>query len=104
LQVRDSGQRLDLVWDRNLLGRLSEADNIKPEVDLSGFDNSGVSRRHAQVTRTEGQVYLEDLDSANGTFLNEVRLQPGLQHPLKHQDEVRLGSLRMVYLQNESRN
>lgn len=89
------GRQLPLIYDRSLVGR---PDETTPEVDLSVFgDTGGVSRRHAQITRSEGQVLLEDLSSSNGTFLNGVRLQPGLQHPLTHQDEVRFGSLRFQY-------
>lgn len=97
LRELPQGRQLPLIYDRSLVGRMSEADGVKPEVDLAGFGEGGVSRRHAQVVRAEGQVYLEDLSSSNGTFLNEVRLQPGLQTPLKHQDEVRFGSLRFQY-------
>lgn len=83
-----------------MVGRQSAEDKIYPELDLSIFpENSGVSRRHAQIVRAEGQVLLEDLGSANGTFLNGNRLVPGSQHPLKNQDEVRFGSLRFCYRQ-----
>jgi len=88
-----------LIYDRSLVGR---GDEMRPEVDLSSFGGeAGVSRRHAQITRGEGQVLVEDLGSSNGTFLNGVRLQPGLQHPLQHQDELRFGSLRFQYWQKE---
>lgn len=96
------GRELPLIYDRSLVGRLSESDGVKPEVDLVPFGEGGVSRRHAQITRAEGQVYLEDLSSSNGTFLNGTRLQPGLQTPLKHQDEVRFGSLRFQYWHSQA--
>lgn len=100
LREASQGETLPLRWDRNLVGRLSPEDKNFPEVDLGSFpDHGGVSRRHAQITRSEGQVFVEDLSSANGTFLNEVRLQPGLQHPLKDQDEIRFASLRFRYCQ-----
>lgn len=97
LQELPSGQLLALIWDRNLVGRSSDAG--QPQVDLGGFSEGGVSRRHAEITRSEGQVYVEDLNSSNGTFLNGVKLQPGLQHPLRPDDEVRFGSLRFQYKQ-----
>lgn len=102
LREQPQGRQLPLIYDRSLVGRLSEADGVKPEVDLADFGEGGVSRRHAQITRAEGQVYLEDLSSSNGTFLNGVRLQPGLQSPLKHQDEVRFGSLRFQYWHSQA--
>jgi pSer/pThr/pTyr-binding forkhead associated (FHA) protein len=99
LRLLPQGKHLPLIYDRSLVGRPTQA---APEVDLSDFgDHAGVSRRHAQITRSEGQVLIEDLGSSNGTFLNEVRLQPGLQHPLSHKDEIRFGSLRFQYWQKE---
>lgn len=94
------GRQLPLIYDRSLVGR--ESDSVKPEIDLADFGEGGVSRRHAQIVRAEGQVYVEDLSSSNGTFLNGERLQPGLQTPLKHQDEVRFGSLRFQYWHSQA--
>lgn len=94
------GRQLSLIYDRSLVGR--ESDSVKPEIDLADFGEGGVSRRHAQIVRAEGQVYVEDLSSSNGTFLNGERLQPGLQTPLKHQDEVRFGSLRFQYWHSQA--
>lgn len=102
LRELPQGRQLPLIYDRSLIGRLSEADGVKPEVDLAAFGEGGVSRKHAQITRAEGQVYLEDLSSSNGTFLNGTRLQPGLQTPLQHQDEVRFGSLRFQYWHSQA--
>lgn len=81
------------------MGRLSLADNVQPQVDLSELGEGGVSRRHAQIVREDGLVHLEDLGSSNGTFVNGVQLQPGLQRTLQDQDEVRFGSLRFQYRQ-----
>src|SRR5258705_9050935 len=45
--------------------------------------NDAVSRRHARLTINESSVFLEDLDSADGTFINgrraegRVLLEPG---------------------------
>ena len=41
------------------------------DVELSDPD---VSRRHAVVRRVDGGLALEDLDSTNGTFVNETRI------------------------------
>jgi pSer/pThr/pTyr-binding forkhead associated (FHA) protein len=42
------------------------------DVELNDPD---VSRRHAVVRRVNGGVALEDLDSTNGTFVNETRIR-----------------------------
>ncbi len=51
----------------NLIGRSSASRNIHPEVDC-GLD-SGVSRRQARLSTDGTRWYVEDLDSANGTFV-----------------------------------
>jgi pSer/pThr/pTyr-binding forkhead associated (FHA) protein len=47
-----------------------------------------VSKVHARVERTRDQLLLEDLGSANGSFVNDVRVQSAF---LKTADVVRLG-------------
>jgi hypothetical protein len=51
----------------NLIGRASTSRNIHPEVDC-GVD-SGVSRRQARLSTDGTRWYVEDLGSANGTFV-----------------------------------
>ncbi|HEY5821229.1 MAG TPA: FHA domain-containing protein [Propionibacteriaceae bacterium] len=50
-----------------LIGRVSKSRNIHPEIDC-GTD-SGVSRRQAQLTTDGNRWWVEDLESANGTFV-----------------------------------
>ena len=56
-----------------------------------------VSRRHARVTCREKRWWLEDRGSFNGTFLNGVRLQPGLPTPLRHTDTIEIGNETIVF-------
>ncbi len=50
-----------------LIGRTSTSRNIHPEVDVTG--DTGVSRRHAQLTTDGLRWWIEDLGSANGTYV-----------------------------------
>jgi pSer/pThr/pTyr-binding forkhead associated (FHA) protein len=60
------------------------------------IDNPGVSRRHA-VVRLEGdRSILEDLGSANGTFVNGQRVT---RHELKDGDEIAIVKHRLLYRQ-----
>jgi ABC-type multidrug transport system ATPase subunit/pSer/pThr/pTyr-binding forkhead associated (FHA) protein len=60
----------------------------EPGVTLQ-IDSPGVSRRHARLFLQAGQYLLEDLNSSNGTFLNEERLAGSRR--LKSGDVIRLG-------------
>ena len=50
-----------------LIGRVSISRNIHPEIDCD--PDTGVSRRHAQITTDGTRWWIEDLESANGTFI-----------------------------------
>jgi hypothetical protein len=49
-----------------------------------------VSQLHARLFRRDGRLYLEDLGSTNGTWLNKARVSAPV--PLKRGDRVQLGS------------
>ncbi|MDE7271306.1 MAG: FHA domain-containing protein [Acetatifactor sp.] len=68
----------------------------KGEVDLVLEDES-VSRLHARIYVEDRIVYLEDLNSTNGTFKNGLRLQPYEKRRLEEGDEVRFGKLLFIY-------
>ncbi len=76
------------------LGRLDPAQGIFPEIDLtSEAAGMGISRRHARIFKRQGMAVVEDLGSANGTFLNGKRLVPYLFEPLQDGDLLQLGRL-----------
>jgi pSer/pThr/pTyr-binding forkhead associated (FHA) protein/tRNA A-37 threonylcarbamoyl transferase component Bud32 len=84
------GRRL-AVPDELVLGRAVEGDGR-----LS--DDSEVSRRHARISRGEdGTITVEDLGSANGTYVNGERLSGG--RALQVGDSVRIGSTTLQLLE-----
>ena len=56
------------------------------------LEGTTVSRHHAVLTFHEGRWCVEDKGSANGTFVNGVRVPFGSPHPLRHGDEITIGS------------
>lgn len=61
------------------------------------LSHESVSRMHARITEEENKLYLEDLNSTNGTFKNGVRLIPLEKVELEAGDEVKFGVLRFTY-------
>jgi ABC transport system ATP-binding/permease protein len=57
-------------------------------------DDPRVSRFHAQVTRVGRRYYITDLRSANGTFVNDTRVQGNVW--LNPQDTIRIGPYKLV--------
>lgn len=60
------------------------------------LDNPQVSRFHAQIDRTpNGQAWLRDVGSSNGTFVNGQRITSPYQ--LKPGDLIQIGAFKLVY-------
>ena len=66
-----------------------------PHIDLSAFHahNRGVSRKHARITLQNTRLSVADLASTNGTYVNNEKLEPNIEYPLKEADDLRLGFL-----------
>lgn len=98
LSLADGSREFPVSKDTIEIGRRSPVDGIYPDVDLTDVDTeSFISRRHGRVLKGESGVLYEDLGSSNGSFLNDSRLQAGVQTALKDGDRLRLGKTEMVF-------
>jgi DNA-binding winged helix-turn-helix (wHTH) protein len=99
------GDRFWLVWnDRAIV--LTAGDNIigrDPQCHV-WLDASGVSRRHAclRIAGQSDEVFLEDLGSKNGTFLEGSRLTT--HKGLADGDVIRIGSVELTFRTWSARN
>lgn len=83
-----------------ILGRSAQPFAAPPNfVDLSPFEamERGVSRQHANIDYRNDQYVLVDHESANGTYLNKQRLEPGQDYPLKNGDLILLARFACVF-------
>jgi len=55
-----------------------------------------VSRRHAVIERSADGLYIADLDSLNGTYVNRRRIE---RHRLADGDEVQVGKFKLTFLE-----
>jgi len=77
----DIGRRIPLLNAQYIVGRDSEAEFV--------VSRSSVSSRHAQLRVDDtGNWWVEDLNSTNGTFVNEARIK---SKQLSDSDQVRFG-------------
>ncbi|MBN8487402.1 MAG: FHA domain-containing protein [Burkholderiales bacterium] len=76
--------------DRTTLGR-------RPYNDIV-IDNLAVSGEHAVLLAVGDDVYIEDLNSTNGTYINGKAIKKQL---LVHNDTVEIGKYRIKYLTEE---
>ncbi len=79
---------------------------LKTHVDLSRYEaaNAGVSRMHMLLHFKDGNFFIEDRDSVNGTYLNGDSVKPRVLTPVRNADEIRLGQLRMYIYFLEDRD
>jgi len=82
-----------------VIGRGDQARGLQPEVELSdGVARAkGVSRSHAKIIFDSGTFYIIDLNSANSTFLNGVRLAPQQAYAIGDGDELKLGDYELTF-------
>ncbi len=73
------------LGESNLIGRESRSRNIVPEIDC-GID-TGCSRRQAMLTTDGTRWYVEDLGSANGTYVGPAS-GPLPTDPIKGRTEL----------------
>jgi pSer/pThr/pTyr-binding forkhead associated (FHA) protein len=91
------GQSQPLIlkdMDEIVIGR-RVAGEPPPTVDLTEYHAHllGVSRRHAMIRSSVTGYTIEDLNSNNGTWINEERLPANTPQLLKTGDQLRLGQL-----------
>lgn len=65
-----------------VIGRLARSDIV--------LKNSQISRRHAQITQSDGAFTIEDLGSTNAVYVNHA---PTKRSPLKHGDLFNVGGV-----------
>ena len=60
--------------------------------------DASVSRRHSKIEKNDTGFVLSDLESLNGTFVNDVPVKSRL---LEHGDRVRIGDSQFLFLMHE---
>lgn len=88
--------RFRLVWKQGRAG-LGEGEHVlgrDPDLELF-LDSPSVSRRHAVIRITAGGATIEDLDSKNGTFVADRRVESVM--PLADGDVIRVGAVSLTF-------
>lgn len=84
----NSAAHFEIVFDKDetVIGKKAES------VDAVITFNKMISRRHCKVNRSGGLYFITDIGSANGTFVNQIRLMPNQPHQINKGDIVRLAN------------
>ena len=81
------------------LGRFDSVSGLAPDIELGPLDTKRLtSRRHARLVRENGETFvLEEIGTANGTFVNGTRIVTGLKTRVRDGDTLRFGGVDLVY-------
>ncbi len=83
-----SGESFTIEEDRMSIGRTPDASLF--------LDDVTVSRNHALLVRRRDGLYIDDLGSLNGTYVNRRRIE---SHHLADGDEIQIGKYKLSYLE-----
>jgi hypothetical protein len=97
-------RRFALTGQQMVIGRRSRSRGVNPDIDLVGPpEDPGVSHVHALLVPQEGGWAVVDMESANGTYLNDPNsspLDPNVPVALKDGDVVYLGAWTALAIQS----
>ncbi len=82
------GESFMLDGERSTIGRSPKANVF--------LDDVTVSRNHALIVRRRDGLYLDDLGSLNGTYVNRIRVE---SRKLCDGDELQIGKYKLAYLE-----
>lgn len=82
---------------RIVIGRQTSSASLV-NLDLTPFVeiSDGVSRQHCIICEIYGKLMIQDLDSTNGTLLNDEALKPYQRYELHSGDQITLGRCAMM--------
>jgi signal transduction histidine kinase len=91
IQGPDKGQTVEIPSSGCIIGR--GADTIQ-------LHDTTVSRSHARILLQNDHYYIQDIESANGTYVNGARIGKYLQ--LKHGDRICVGKTVLVFSEDQA--
>jgi len=83
-----AGEAFNVAGERMTIGRSPDAEIF--------LDDVTVSRNHALIVRRRDGLYIDDLGSLNGTYVNRRRIE---SHKLDDGDEIQIGKYKLSYLE-----
>lgn len=87
LNGSSAGKDLRVAYDEFLVGRSDDC-HLRPKSDA-------ISRKHCVIRLRDENIFVEDLGSRNGTFLNGKRLEKETE--ARHGDVLRVGKLEFEF-------
>ena len=109
-EMHDDDEATELLSELNIShdteGKVRLVSDSDPEITVNGFpfyigkdeshmdfclNSPGVSRYHAKLDRISENIFISDLNSTNGTYVNGKKLEPNIKKRIIEGDEIRIG-------------
>ena len=74
----------------SIVGRHNQNSAADIQIQELGMEN--ISRNHCELENHEGILRIKDLDSKNGTYINDEKMDPHGLYQLNNLDLLRLGN------------
>ena len=88
---RKTGERISINQNSFVIG------SIKDSVDYCISDNTNISRKHACIMKLEDGYYIQDMNTTNGTFVNDMRVMPERYIKLESGSVIRMAEEEFDY-------
>lgn len=75
-----------------IIGRSAQADVVIP--------HEGMSRKHCLIENKNGQLFITDMESANGVFIDEKRIPANVPTPVPEYLNLSFGAVQSLVIEN----
>ncbi|GAN02779.1 SMAD/FHA domain-containing protein [Mucor ambiguus] len=86
---------IDRELEPSVIYRIGRFSDRNAQTERLSFKSKVVSRNHAELWTEQGKVFIRDIGSSSGTFLNRIRLSPpshiSQPHEVRDGDAIQLG-------------
>lgn len=99
LREETTGKVFDIQWQPAVIGRPDSdaGHNLILAVNVQSLPNArSVSRKHAQITFSEGRYYIEPLAEHNPAFLNGKEIPLNSKREIKNNDKLTIGHAKLT--------
>ena len=90
IQSIDGQFRFDIRENEFLIGKSSE----RVQGVITG--NNAISRVHCKIVRKNGNYYVLDMGSSNGTYVNGKRIEPNIPEPILDKSQLRIANAEFI--------